>query len=76
MLAHDLRARRMGGGGQPEAGRIPRLVPRGRGGEQGRLQARIAAQALRASGAEDLRRLRLVVGVVAGGARQGRTCCH
>ena len=72
MLAHGLRAQGVGGSRQPETGRVPRLVPRGRGGEPGRLQARVAAQALRTAGAQDLRRLRLVGGVVARGSRKRR----
>ena len=40
VLAHDLRAQGVGGRRQPEAGRVPGGVPRGRGGEPRRLQAR------------------------------------
>ena len=69
MLAHDLRAGGVVAPGHSEAGRVPGGVPRGRAGQPRRLEARVAAPALRAAGAEDLRRLRLVGGVVAGGAR-------
>ena len=69
MLAHDLRVGGVVAPGHSEAGRVPGGVPRGRAGQPRRLEARVAAPALRAAGAEDLRRLRLVGGVVAGGAR-------
>ena len=68
-LAHHLRARGVGERRQPEAGRVPRPLPRGRGREPRRLQARLPASAPRAAGAQDLRRVRLVGGVVARGAR-------
>lgn len=42
-------------------------------GQQGGLQARDAAAALRAAGAEDVRRVRLVGGLVARGARGAPT---
>ena len=64
-------ARGVGAGGIPEAGRVPGGLPRGRAREQGSIQARLAAEALRAPGAQDLRRLRLVGGLVARRPGQG-----
>lgn len=51
----------------PETGGVPGGLPRGGEVQPRGLEARDAAQALRAAGAQDLRRLRLVGRVVAGG---------
>lgn len=69
LLAHHLGAQGMGAPGHAQAGRVPGGLPRGRARQPRCLQARTASQALRAPGAQGLRRLRLVGDVVARRAR-------
>ena len=67
MLAHHRRPGGVVEARHPEAGGVPGGLPRGGEVQPRGLEARDAAQALRAAGAQDLRRLRLVGRVVAGG---------
>lgn len=61
LLAHGHGAQGVGGGGDPEAGGVPRVLPRGRAREQGDIGEGRPAQALRAAVPEALRGLRLLV---------------
>ena len=67
MLAHHRRPGGVVEARHPETGGVPGGLPRGGEVQPRGLEARDAAQALRAAGAQDLRRLRLVGRVVAGG---------
>lgn len=67
MLAHHRRPGGVVEARHPEAGGVPGGLPRDGEVQPRGLEARDAAQALRAAGAQDLRRLRLVGRVVAGG---------
>lgn len=67
MLAHHRRPGGVVEARHPEEGGVPGGLPRGGEVQPRGLEARDAAQALRAAGAQDLRRLRLVGRVVAGG---------
>lgn len=67
MLAHHRRPGGAAGAWRPEAGGVPGGPPRGGEARPRGLEARSAAQALRAAGAQDLRRPRLVGRAVAGG---------
>ena len=60
MLAHHRRPGGVVEARHPEAGGVPGGLPRGGEVQPRGLEARDAAQALRAAGAQDLRRLRLV----------------
>ena len=67
MLAHHRRPGGVVEARHPETGGVPGWLPRGGEVQPRGLEARDSAQALRAAGAQDLRRLRLVGRVVAGG---------
>lgn len=67
VLAHHRRPGGVVEARHPEAGGVPGGLPRGGEVQPRGLEARDAAQALRAADAQDLRRLRLVGRVVAGG---------
>ena len=67
VLAHHRRPGGVAGARHPEAGGVPGGPPRGGEARPRGLEARGAAQALRAAGAQDLRRPRLVGRAVAGG---------
>ena len=67
MLAHHRRPGGVVEARHPETGGVPGGLPRGGEVQPRGLEARDAARALRAAGAQDLRRLRLVGRVVAGG---------
>jgi hypothetical protein len=72
VLAHHGGAAGMGEERHPEAGRVPRGVPRGGMPQQRCLEARRPAQEMRAAAAQDIRRLRMGPDIMARGLRQGR----
>ena len=71
VLARHGGARGVVAPGHAQAGRVPGGLPRGGEGRPGGVEAGGAAEALRAARSQDLRRLRLVGSLLAGGHGQG-----